>query len=111
MYHGRTRRRVGHGDRRVGGESDGNETVKSALGADVEFLRRGKEVAQGAALFVLGLAVEQRSGDAARGLVVGNGGGDGRLADAAFASARKDDEFGGGVHGDGVSFSSGWPGS
>ena len=51
-------------------------------------------MAQGAALFVLGVAVEQRGSDAARGVLVGNGGRDGRLADAAFASAGKDDEFG-----------------
>ena len=56
---------IGQCDARIGGECDVDEAVESAFCADVEFLRRGKEVAQGAALFVLGVAVEQRGGNAA----------------------------------------------
>ena len=43
-------------------------------------LRDKKVSAQGATLFVLGVAVEERRSDAAGGVVVGDRGGDGRLA-------------------------------
>jgi hypothetical protein len=103
---------IGQSDGGIGGEGDVDEAVEPALGADVEFLSRGEEVTERAALFVLGVAVEQRGGDAARGVVVGDRGGDGGLADAAFAAAGEDDAFGCRIHGGGGgSFSSGRAGS
>ena len=107
------RREIGERHRRLCGEHGINEPVEPALGADVELSGIREEVAQGATLFILGVAVEERRGNRACGVEIGDRGGDGGFADATFTAARKDDEFGrfDCGHEEGVNFSSGLVGS